>query len=121
MKLLLEKGVAVDAASSSGTPLIWAAGHGRLEAVKLLLERHADVTYSFLKLLPIHSLLRLQLTLNLGLNNLGLNIEQANSSTEDGATPLLTAVAAQQPEIVELLIKVNANAVRVTSSRRFAG
>ncbi|CAM6102002.1 unnamed protein product [Calypogeia fissa] len=42
VKRLLDKGVSVDAASSSGTPLIWAAGHGRTEAVKLLLERGAN-------------------------------------------------------------------------------
>lgn len=44
LRLFLQKGVDVDAQSESGTPLIWAAGHDQQEAVKVLLERHANVS-----------------------------------------------------------------------------
>ena len=43
MKLLLGKGVDVESESDAGTPLVWAAGHGQQEAVKLLLEHNAKV------------------------------------------------------------------------------
>ena len=43
MKLLLGKGVDVESESESGTPLVWAAGHGQQDAVKLLLEHNAKV------------------------------------------------------------------------------
>jgi ankyrin repeat protein len=41
MKLFLSKGVDVESESDAGTPLIWAAGHGQQEAVKLLLQHDA--------------------------------------------------------------------------------
>jgi ankyrin repeat protein len=43
MKLFLSKGVDVESESDAGTPLIWAAGHGQQEAVKLLLQHDAKV------------------------------------------------------------------------------
>jgi ankyrin repeat protein len=43
MKLLLGKGVDVESESDAGTPLVWAAGHGQQEAVKLLLQHNAKV------------------------------------------------------------------------------
>ena len=46
MKLLLGKGVDVESESDAGTPLVWAAGHGQQEAVKLLLEHNAKVVGS---------------------------------------------------------------------------
>ena len=46
MKLLLGKGVDVESESDAGTPLVWAAGHGQQEAVKLLLEHNAKVVVS---------------------------------------------------------------------------
>ncbi|KAK7824309.1 ribosomal rna small subunit methyltransferase nep1 [Quercus suber] len=42
LKILLSKVVDVDSQSDAGTPLIWAAGHGQPEAVKVLLEHHAN-------------------------------------------------------------------------------
>lgn len=42
---LLSKGAEVDSESDAGTPLIWAAGHGQQEAVKVLLEHHANVFF----------------------------------------------------------------------------
>lgn len=43
MRILLSKGVDVNSQSDAGTPLIWAAGHGQKDAVKVLLEHHANV------------------------------------------------------------------------------
>lgn len=43
ISFLLSRGVDVDSQSDAGTPLIWAAGHGQQEAVKLLLENNANV------------------------------------------------------------------------------
>lgn len=45
MRFLLSKGVDIDSQSDAGTPLIWAAGHAQQDAVKVLLEHHADVSY----------------------------------------------------------------------------
>lgn len=42
-RLLLSKGANVDAPSPHGTPLVAAAAHGKLSAMKILLEHHADV------------------------------------------------------------------------------
>ncbi|XP_008802839.1 ankyrin-1 [Phoenix dactylifera] len=42
LRLLLSKGVDVESQSDAGTPLIWAAGHGQQDAVKVLLEHHAN-------------------------------------------------------------------------------
>jgi ankyrin repeat protein len=51
MKLLLSKGVNVESESDAGTPLVWAAGHAQLDAVKLLLQHSAKVGTS-----PVHPL-----------------------------------------------------------------
>ena len=45
MKLLLSKGVDVESESDAGTPLVWAAGHGNPDAVKLLFQHNAKVPY----------------------------------------------------------------------------
>ncbi|XP_075073826.1 uncharacterized protein LOC107802321 isoform X2 [Nicotiana tabacum] len=42
VKFLLSKGVDVDSQSGAGTPLIWAAGLAQEDAVKVLLEHHAN-------------------------------------------------------------------------------
>jgi ankyrin repeat protein len=47
LRILLSKGVDVDSQSDAGTPLIWAAGHGQEDAVKVLLEHHASVSLHF--------------------------------------------------------------------------
>lgn len=49
VKLLLLKGVGVDLRSDFGTPLMLAASRGHEDAVKVLLEHHADVS----ALLPV--------------------------------------------------------------------
>ena len=43
MEYLLSKGAEVESQSDAGTPLLWAAGHGQLDALKVLLEHHANV------------------------------------------------------------------------------
>jgi ankyrin repeat protein len=47
MKLLLSKGVDIESESDAGTPLVWAAGHGQEDAVKLLLQQNAKVLSIF--------------------------------------------------------------------------
>ncbi|CAN0892816.1 ANK1 [Linum grandiflorum] len=76
MKYLLSKGMKVDLDSDAGTPLIWAAGHGQKDALKVLLEHKAN----------------------------------PNAETEDGITPLLSAVAANSTECTELLVQAGASA-----------
>lgn len=51
LRILLSKGVDVDSQSDAGTPLIWAAGHGQEDAVKVLLEHHASVSLHFFSVL----------------------------------------------------------------------
>lgn len=48
MKLFLSKGDDVESESDAGTPLIWAAGHGQQDAVKLLLQHNAKVVAALL-------------------------------------------------------------------------
>ncbi|KAL8246650.1 hypothetical protein R6Q59_007866 [Mikania micrantha] len=71
MELLISCGVDVNSQSESGTPLIWAAGHGQQDALKLLLKHNAD----------------------------------PNIETDDGITPLLSAVAAGSLQCLELLVQ----------------
>ena len=44
LKFLISRGVDVDLQSDAGTPLIWAAGHGQQDAVRILLEHRANVS-----------------------------------------------------------------------------
>ncbi|XVF57219.1 hypothetical protein PTKIN_Ptkin06aG0186900 [Pterospermum kingtungense] len=80
LEYILAKGVDVDLQSDAGTPLVWAAGHGQHDAVKVLLEHHAN----------------------------------PNAETEDGITPLLSAVAAGSLACLDLLIQAGAK-VNVTA------
>ncbi|KAK6911375.1 Ankyrin repeat [Dillenia turbinata] len=75
LTFLLSKGIDIDSQSDAGTPLIWAAGHGQQEAMKVLLEHHAN----------------------------------PNAETDDGITPLLSAVAASSLACLELLIQAGAS------------
>lgn len=80
MEVLLSTGVEVDSQSDAGTPLVWAAGHGQQDALKLLLKHKAD----------------------------------PNIETDDGITPLLSAVAAGSLPCLELLIQAGAK-VNITA------
>ncbi|KAF2298402.1 hypothetical protein GH714_023464 [Hevea brasiliensis] len=77
LSYLRSKGVEVDSGSDAGTPLIWAAGHAQPDALKVLLEHHANAAFA---LFP-------------------------NAETEDNITPLLSAVAADSLACLESLVQ----------------
>lgn len=45
LRYLISKGADVNSQSDAGSPLIWAAGHGQQDAVKVLLEHNANVSF----------------------------------------------------------------------------
>lgn len=45
LRYLISKSVDVNSESDAGSPLIWAAGHDQPDAVKVLLEHHANVSH----------------------------------------------------------------------------
>lgn len=45
LRCLISKGVDINSQSDAGSPLIWAAGHDQPDAVKVLLEHHANVSH----------------------------------------------------------------------------
>lgn len=45
LKFLLTREADVESQSDAGTPLIWAAGHGQPNAVEILLEHNANVSF----------------------------------------------------------------------------
>nr|XP_029119504.1 uncharacterized protein LOC105042167 isoform X1 [Elaeis guineensis] len=106
LRLLLSKGVDVESQSDAGTPLIWAAGHGQQDAVKVLLGHHANGSSSvhgsyiaawrwndFSNINSDHSISRVL----------------PNAETDDNITPLLSAVAAGSLPCLELLIQAGAS------------
>ncbi|XP_031268815.1 serine/threonine-protein phosphatase 6 regulatory ankyrin repeat subunit C isoform X2 [Pistacia vera] len=104
---LLSKGVEVDSQSDSGTPLVWAAGHAQQEAVKVLLEHHAnpnaeteDNITPLLSAVAAGSLACLELLIKAGAN---VNI------IAGGATPLHIAADIGSTEIIECLLKAGAD------------
>lgn len=104
---LLSKGAEVDSESDAGTPLIWAAGHGQQEAVKVLLEHHAnpnaeteDNITPLLSAVAAGSLTCLDLLIQAGAN---ANI------VAGGATPLHIAADIGSTEIVKCLLKAGAD------------
>lgn len=107
LKFLISRGVDVDLQSDAGTPLIWAAGHGQQDAVRILLEHHAnpnigtddDVT-PLLSAVAAGSLQCLELLIQAGAY---VNV------TAGGATPLHIAADHGNPEMIECLLKAGAN------------
>uniref|UniRef100_A0A6M2F919 Serine/threonine-protein kinase BSK1-like TPR repeats domain-containing protein n=1 Tax=Populus davidiana TaxID=266767 RepID=A0A6M2F919_9ROSI len=107
MEYLLSKGAEVESQSDAGTPLLWAAGHGQVDALKVLLEHHAnpnaatedDVT-PLLSAVAAGSLACLELLVQAGAD---VNV------TAGGATPLHIAADLGSPEILNRLLEAGAD------------
>ncbi|XP_047948377.1 uncharacterized protein LOC125194283 [Salvia hispanica] len=107
LKFLLSKDVSVDSQSDAGTPLIWAAGHGQQDSVKLLLEHKAnpdaktedDIT-PLLSAVAAGSLACLELLIKAG---------ATVNFTAGGATPLHIAADIGSPEIINCLLQAGAD------------
>ncbi|KAK8938021.1 hypothetical protein KSP40_PGU004253 [Platanthera guangdongensis] len=102
LKLLLSRGVNVDSESDAGTPLVWAAGHGQQDSVKVLLENHAnpnteteDGITPLLSAVAAGSLTCVQLLIEAGATT---NINAG------GATPLHIAADSGNTEIISCLL-----------------
>lgn len=103
MKILLGKGVDIESKSESGTPLVWAAGHGQQDAVKLLLEHNAkpdtetaDGITSLLSAVAAGSLPCLEVLIQAGANP---------NVTAGGATPLHVAADSGNLEMIKCLLQ----------------
>ncbi|KAM7469129.1 hypothetical protein LguiA_007312 [Lonicera macranthoides] len=108
MRFLLSRDVEVNSQSDSGSPLIWAAGHAQPDAVKVLLENHADPNAEtddditpLLSAVAAGSLTCLQLLIQAGAN---VNVSAG------GATPLHIAADQGDLEIINCLLKARADA-----------
>ncbi|XP_022965714.1 ankyrin-1-like isoform X2 [Cucurbita maxima] len=107
LKFLLSRVTDVNSQSDAGTPLIWAAGHAQQEAVKLLLEHHAnpnaetddDIT-PLLSAVAAGSLACLDLLIQAGAK---VNISAG------GATPLHIAADSGNLEIIKSLLQAGAD------------
>ncbi|KAB2621420.1 ankyrin-1 [Pyrus ussuriensis x Pyrus communis] len=103
LRYLISKGADVNSQSDAGSPLIWAAGHGQQDAVKVLLEHNAnpnaendDNITPLLSSVAAGSLPCLELLIQAGAK---VNISAG------GATPLHIAADIGSPEILQLLLK----------------
>nr|XP_010917583.1 uncharacterized protein LOC105042167 isoform X5 [Elaeis guineensis] len=103
LRLLLSKGVDVESQSDAGTPLIWAAGHGQQDAVKVLLGHHAnpnaetdDNITPLLSAVAAGSLPCLELLIQAG---------ASPNISAGGATPLHVAADNGSREVIDCLLK----------------
>ncbi|CAO2837046.1 unnamed protein product [Amaranthus hypochondriacus] len=107
IRLLLSKGALVDSQSDSGTPLIWAAGHGQTDAVEVLLEHHANPNSEtdenitpLLSAVAAGSLACLEKLIQAGAN---VNI------IAGGTTPLHIAADIGSSDLINCLLKAGAD------------
>ncbi|XP_010550914.1 PREDICTED: tankyrase [Tarenaya hassleriana] len=107
LKELLSRGVPVDSQSDSGTSLIWAAGHDQKDAVRVLLEHHADPNAEtednitpLLSAVAAGSIACLELLVKAG--------AKANIFA-GGATPLHIAADLGDLELIKCLLKAGAD------------
>ncbi|XP_071932175.1 uncharacterized protein [Coffea arabica] len=108
LKFLISRGVDVDLQSDAGTPLIWAAGHGQQDAVRILLEHRANagahVNVTAGGATPLHiaadhgSPEILECLLKAGAN--------PDSLDEEGVKPIEVAAARGHRRAVEILFPV---------------
>ncbi|CAN6327084.1 unnamed protein product [Urochloa humidicola] len=103
MNLLISKGVDIESESDAGTPLVWAAGHGQLDAVKLLLQHNAkpntenaDGITALLSATAAGSLPCVEVLIEAGANP---NIKAG------GATPFHIAADSGNIELIKCLLK----------------
>ncbi|CAN4108578.1 unnamed protein product [Withania somnifera] len=108
VKLLLSKGVDVDIQSDAGTPLVWAAGLGQEDAVKVLVEHHAnlyaqtedDNISPLVSAVAANSLPCVELLVKAGAN---VNVRAGE------ATPLLIAADNGSAEMINCLLQAGAD------------
>ncbi|KAA3486410.1 Ankyrin-1 [Gossypium australe] len=107
LKYILDKGVKVDSQSDAGTPLIWAAGHGQREAVKILLDYHANPNAENVD--NITPLLSSVAAGSLACTDLLIQAGAKVNITAGGATPLHIAADHGSPELINSLLKAGAD------------
>ncbi|XP_041017619.1 26S proteasome non-ATPase regulatory subunit 10 isoform X2 [Juglans microcarpa x Juglans regia] len=117
LRILLSKGVDVNSQSDAGTPLIWAAGHGQKDAVKVLLEHHANagakVNISAGGATPLHiaadsgSLEIINCLLKAGAD--------PNVTDEDGLKPIQVAAAQGNRGAVEILFPLTSKVQTISN------
>lgn len=107
LKYILDKGVKVDSQSDAGTPLVWAAGHGQREAVKVLLDYHANPNAENED--NITPLLSSVAAGSLACTDLLIQAGAKVNITAGGTTPLHIAADHGSPELINSLLKAGAD------------